>query len=99
MRERAAHLGVFCLSPCLLCPFLLCYGDVLLMFNFDTSNEKDHHQYVPSSSKHEMPFHMVVCECGWGNRLQLREVNSRKPIINKNLITLVGAWLTKLRNP
>lgn len=64
------------------------------MFSFDTLNEKDHHQCVLSSSKCEMPFHMVVC-----NRLQLHEVNSRKPIINKNLITLVGAWLTELRNP
>ena len=32
---------------------------------------------------------------GRGNRLH--EVNSHKPIINKNLITLVGAWLTKLK--
>lgn len=68
MRERVAHVHVFCLSPCLLCPFLLFYGDVLLMLNFDTLNEKNHHQNVPSSSKREMPFHMVVCECGSGEQ-------------------------------
>lgn len=36
--------------------------------------------------------------CG-GSKCRQHEVNSHKPIINKNLITLGGAWLTKLRNP
>lgn len=42
----------------------------------------------------------LVCMrmCGGSERRQ-HEVNSHKPIINKNLITLGGAWLTKLGNP
>lgn len=99
MKERSVQAHVFCLSPCTPCPFLLFYEDVLLMFNFDILNEKDHHQYVPSSRKCGMPFHTAMYERVGGNQCLQHEVNSHKPIINKNLITLGGAWLTKLRNP
>lgn len=47
----------------------------------------------------ESHFTLVRVSMCRGNKHQQHEVNCHKPIINKNLITLGGAWLTKLRNP
>lgn len=47
----------------------------------------------------ECHFTLVCMSMCGGNKHRQHEVNSHKPIINKNLITLGGAWLTKLRNP
>lgn len=46
-----------------------CFMNIfVLMFNFDILNEKSHHQYVLSSSKCGMPFHIGVYEHVWGKQ-------------------------------